>query len=30
VLIDGQLRVAGRSEQTPPPERPVTITRGRP
>ncbi|OLC12584.1 MAG: hypothetical protein AUH29_15910 [Candidatus Rokubacteria bacterium 13_1_40CM_69_27] len=28
VLIDGQLRVAGGSEQTPPPERPVTITRG--
>jgi enamidase len=29
VLIDGHLRVAGRSEQTPPPERPVTITGGR-
>lgn len=29
VLIDGQLRVAGRSEQTPPPERPVTISGAR-
>lgn len=27
VLIDGELRVAGRSEQTPPPERQVAITR---
>ncbi len=26
VLIDGELRVAGRSQQTPPPERQVTIT----
>jgi enamidase len=29
VLIDGELRVAGRSQQTPPPERAVTITRER-
>lgn len=28
VLIDGEVRVAGRSEQTPPPERAVTVTRG--
>jgi enamidase len=29
VLIDGELRVAGRSQQTPPPERVVTITGAR-
>jgi enamidase len=29
VLIDGELRVAGRSQQTPPPERPVSIASGR-
>jgi enamidase len=28
VLIDGELRVEGRSQQTPPPEHAVTITRG--
>jgi enamidase len=30
VLIDGELQVAGRSQQTPPPARPVTVASGRP
>ena len=29
VIIDGEIRVAGRSQQTPPPERTATIERGR-
>ena len=29
VIIDGEVRVAGRSQQTPPPERTATIERGR-
>lgn len=29
VMIDGKIRVAGRSQQTPPPERTVTITEGK-
>ena len=29
VLIDGEVRIEGRSQQTPPPERAVTITRAR-
>ena len=29
VMIDGEIKVAGRSQQTPPPERPATVTGGR-